>query len=95
MTEKGNSNTEKSSPDSKTQFTCNYETISLSDNEGHCRSNRIACIIGICEDCGEYRELIDITTFHRVNKHICQMCIAGYSYITLEKRKDLNTGAAL
>jgi len=95
MTEKGNSNTEKSNPDCKTQFTHDYDTISLSDNECHCRGNRIACIIGICEDCGEYRELIDITTFHRVNKHICQVCIAGYSYITSEKGKDYKMGVVL
>jgi hypothetical protein len=90
MIERGNSNTEKSNPDIKTQFTADYSTIPPSDNGEHGRSNHITCIIGVCADCKEQKSIVKIVTFHGITKNVCEACRTKYSE-KLTKTTDIES----
>jgi hypothetical protein len=95
MTEKGVCNTEKSEPDSKTQFTVDCGTTPFSDDSEYRKGSQITHIIGICADCKEYKGLTEIVTLHQVTKRICKLCKSKYTYNTSNKNENFHTGAKI
>jgi hypothetical protein len=95
MTEKGVCNTEKSEPDSKTQFTVDCGTTLFSDDSEPYKSSRIAHIIGICADCKEYKGLMEIVTIRQVTKRICKTCQSKYMYSISNKKENFQAGAKI